>query len=278
MRFKILGLFLGAMAFSGCASTSKMEAVCDPCFDSSDLSSIADGDHRSEWNISRNEARHPVETLEFFGLRPDTNVIEISPSGGWYAEIIAPYVKEKGSYIGTVGSMTPKRAYRKRANETLFGKFNRYKKSFPKGRFVVFAPPSKAPIAPDGSADMVLTFRNLHNWMRGYELSQAFRTFHRVLKPGGILGIVEHRGHADRDQDPTAKSGYVNEAYVIKMAKKAGFRLEGRSEVNANPRDTKDHPKGVWTLPPSLRLKDKDRDKYLAIGESDRMTLKFVKR
>ena len=260
----------------GCASSG--QTICDaPCFNPNNLRSITNGEHRSDRNISRNKFRHPVKTLEFFGLRPETNVIEISPSGGWYAEIIAPYVKEEGSYIGTVGSMRPKKNYQKRSNKTLFGKFKSYKNSFPKGKFVVFSPPSMEPIAPDRSADMVLTFRNLHNWMRHYELSEAFRTFYRALKPGGVLGVVEHRGNPAVLQDPKAASGYVNEEYVIEMAQKAGFRLADRSDVNANPRDTKDHPKGVWTLPPSLRLKDKDRDKYLAIGESDRMTLKFIK-
>lgn len=275
MRLKIIGLFLGAIALQACASTG--QTVCDQCFDSTELSSIAGGKHRSNKNISRNRFRHPVKTLEFFGLRPETKVIEIAPSGGWYAEIIAPFVKERGSYTGTVGSMRPKKGYQKRANKTLFGKFKRYKKSFPKGKFVVFSPPSMEPIGPDGSADMVLTFRNLHNWMRRYELSEAFRTFYRVLKPGGVLGVVEHRGNPAVSQDPKAASGYVNEEYVIAMAKKAGFRLARRSDINANPRDTKNHPKGVWTLPPSLRLKDKDRDRYLAVGESDRMTLKFIK-
>lgn len=276
MKLKLFGLFFGAIALQACASTS--QTICDaPCFNPKNLRSIAIGEHRSDKNISRNRFRHPAKTLEFFGLQPDTHVIEISPSGGWYAEIIAPYVKAGGSYTGTVGSMHPKKAYRKRANKALFGKFKRYANSFPEGHFIVFSPPSTEPLGPEGSADMVLTFRNLHNWMRHYELSEAFRTFYRALKPGGIMGVVEHRGNPAVAQDPKAANGYVNEDYVILMAKKAGFRLVGKSEVNANPQDTKDHPKGVWTLPPSLRLKDKDREKYLTIGESDRMTLKFVK-
>jgi predicted methyltransferase len=133
-------------------------------------------------------------------------------------------------------------------------------------------------IAPPGSADFVLTFRNLHNWIERGEVEGALRAFHQALKPGGVLGVVDHRGRADMTQEAQMKSGYVREDYAIALIEKAGFRLAGRSEVNANPKDTKDHPVGVWALPPTYRMKDQDRAKFQAIGESDRFTLKFVKK
>ena len=133
-------------------------------------------------------------------------------------------------------------------------------------------------IAPPGSADYVLTFRNLHNWVERNEAEGALRAFHKALKPGGILGVVDHRGRTDQTQEAQMKSGYLRQDYAVALIEKAGFRLLGASEANANPQDTKDHPAGVWTLPPTYRLKDQDREKYRAIGESDRFTLKFVKR
>ena len=138
-------------------------------------------------------------------------------------------------------------------------------------------PPNKLSIAPKSSVDRVLTFRNVHNWIKRDQAEEVFKAMFQALKPGGILGVVEHRNSAKQSQDPKTESGYVAEDYVIALAKKAGFKLQGKSELNANPKDTKNHPEGVWTLPPTLRLKDQDREKYLAIGESDRMTLKFLK-
>jgi len=146
-----------------------------------------------------------------------------------------------------------------------------------KVKITVLAPPDKTAIAPAGSADMVLTFRNIHNWMAAGTADQVFAAMFAALKPGGVLGVVEHRGNPAVPQDPKAKSGYVNQDYAIRLAEKAGFKFVEGSEINANPRDTKDHPKGVWTLPPTFALEDEDRAKYLAIGESDRFTLKFVK-
>ena len=138
-------------------------------------------------------------------------------------------------------------------------------------------PPEFLQIAPEGSADRVLTFRNVHNWMKQGQAASVFAAMYKALKPGGILGVVEHRNSAAKPQDERAASGYVSEDYVIALARNAGFEFLGKSEINANPKDSKDYPKGVWTLPPSLMLKEKDKKKYLAIGESDRMTIKFMK-
>jgi predicted methyltransferase len=236
------------------------------------LKAVIAGEHRSA-NAARDNARHPYETLSFFGIKPTMTVVELVPGGGWYTEILAPYLRDKGKYIGA-GQAPDKKggmAFRARldANPALYGK----------AAMAVFEPPSRYEIAPAGSVDMVLTFRNLHNWVGNGEdaLKTTFKEIHKVLKPGGVLGLVDHRLPVAMKQDEKASSGYVHEAYVIKIAESAGFKLAGKSEVNANPKDKADHEKGVWTLPPTLANKDKDREKYIAIGESDRMTLKFVK-
>ena len=203
-------------------------------------------------------------------------VVEIWPGRGWYSEILAPYLAGSGRFYAASWDQESTRRYVQRTlkayRKKFIGKPDQY------GEVILTElSRTKIDIAPPGSADAVLTFRSVHNWMKlGYEVV-IFEAMYRALKPGGVLGVVEHRGDPDVWQDPQALSGYVNEEYVIDLAEEAGFRLVGSSEVNANPKDTADHPKGVWTLPPTLRLKDKDRDYYLAIGESDRMTLKFIK-
>jgi predicted methyltransferase len=236
------------------------------------LKAAIGAEHRAD-NARRDAWRHPYETLSFFGIKPTMTVVELVPGGGWYTEILAPYLRDKGKYIAA-GAAPDKKggmALRARldANPALYGK----------AVTAVFEPPSRYEIAPPNSVDMVLTFRNLHNWVGDGEdsLKTTFKEIHKVLKPGGVLGIVDHRLPASMKQDDKASSGYVHEAWVIKLVEGAGFKLAGKSEVNANPKDKADHEKGVWTLPPVLANKDKDREKYLAIGESDRMTLKFVK-
>ena len=241
------------------------------------LADIADGDHRSAENRARNASRHPVETLEFFGLQPDMTVVEIWPSGGWYTEVIAPYVNEKGTYVAAHWDPEDEREFVRNGVKGFTDKLAERPDLYGNVQMGVLMPPEKWDFAAAGSVDMVVTFRNIHNWMpRGYA-EDMFVQIYKVLKPGGVLGVVEHRGNPDVEQDPKAVSGYVNEAYAIQLAEAAGFELAGKSEVNANPADTKDYDTGVWTLPPTLRKKDEDRDKYLAIGESDRFTLKFVK-
>jgi predicted methyltransferase len=223
--------------------------------------------HRTDSDKARDQYRHPLETLTWFGISNDMTVVEIWPGGGWYTDILAPFLKERGVYYAATSENAQPFKEKLAASPPLYGKV----------LVTELAPPTKIDIAPEGSADMVLTFRNIHNWMgRGYA-DEVFKAMYRALKPGGVLGVVEHRGNPALPQDPKAASGYVTEDHVIKLAEAAGFQLAGRYEINANPKDTKDYPEGVWTLPPTLRMKDVDREKYLAIGESDRMTLKFVK-
>jgi predicted methyltransferase len=226
--------------------------------------------YRTPANRARDIYRHPAETLAFFEVGPEMSVVEIWPSGGWYTEILAPYLATKGQYIIAEPSADPK-GYTNKRKEWM----KRYPAISKKSMNTQFLPPESSEVAPLGSVDRVLTFRNVHNWQGQAAKEAAFRGFYNALKPGGILGIVEHRAPAKGKFDP--ESGYVREADVIKLAEKAGFKLLAKSEINANPKDTKNYSEGVWTLPPTLTLGDKDREKYLAIGESDRMTLKFVK-
>jgi predicted methyltransferase len=232
--------------------------------------------HRSESNRARDKYRHPVETLGFFGIKPTDTVVEIWPGGGWYTEILAPYLADRGKLIvaSVAGRGSEGTAKRLDANPTLFGKVERA--NFP----TVLGGTG---VAPD-SADAVLTFRNVHNWGGGYMhpekkpySDEAFRELFAMLKPGGVLGIVDHRLPEGAGADREKTSGYIKVSTVRALAEKAGFQYVGASEINANPKDTADWPDGVWTLPPSLAKGDADREKYLAIGESDRMTLKFVK-
>jgi predicted methyltransferase len=241
------------------------------------LDRVLAGDYRSQANRQRDVYRHPKETLLFFGVRPESTVVEVWPgSAGWYTEIIAPLVRAEGKYYAAQFQPDPKSKYitdnLKAFNDKLASRPDLYRKVI-----VTSLGPTAFDIAPPGTADIVVTFRNLHNWMaRGYA-PQAIAAMYRALKPGGVLGVVEHRGNPAVPQDPQAKSGYVNEEYAIRMIEEAGFKLVAKSEINANPRDTKDYEQGVWTLPPTFRLGDKDRERYTTIGESDRFTLKFEK-
>ncbi len=232
--------------------------------------------HRSASNVVRDPYRHPSETLAFFGIQAHHTVIEVLPgSSGYYLEILAPWLKDKGHYIAadrddSLAQYIPDHL-----------KLLQRLKNEPQLYDQVQVTPFRADlhrIAPDASADVVISFRNLHNWMERNELQESLRAFHRALKPGGVLGVVDHRGRTDQTQDAQITSGYVRQDVAVALIEQAGFELVATSEVNANPKDTKDHPEGVWTLPPVYRLKDKDRAKYEAIGESDRFTLRFVKR
>ena len=259
-----------AVLVAACAATSSRQSTAEA------LTGILAADYRPEENRARDRYRHPKETLLFFGIRPEMSVLEVWPEPGWYTEVIAPLVRDKGKYYAAVIAADPESQYITQRVE----KYRRKLAERPDlyGRVsVVSFPADGSDAVPPASVDMVVTFRNIHNWMSRGTTAQAFATMYRALRPGGVLGVVEHRGNPAVAQDPQAKSGYVNEDYAIKLIEAQGFRLVGKSQVNANPRDTKDYEQGVWTLPPTYRLGDKDRDKYAAIGESDRFTLRFVK-
>ncbi|MFN4292115.1 MAG: class I SAM-dependent methyltransferase [Permianibacter sp.] len=247
----------------------------------SGLQAAVKGSHRDPANVDRDRFRHPVETLQFFGIKPNQTVVEIAPGGGWYTEILAPYLRDNGKLYAAHADPETTSNYQKRSLAAYKEKLAANPAVYDKVELTVFAPPAKVAVAPAGSADLVVTFRNVHNWwMRGggdANVQAAFKGMYDALKPGGVLGVVEHRLPASRPASEQENSGYMHESYVIKMAEAVGFKLEAKSEINANPEDTADHENGVWALPPTLTNGEKDRARYVAIGESDRMTLKFVK-
>lgn len=274
----LAALAASAPSFAASPATPAGAAPALAPADAAALDAALKGDWRDPKNVARDAYRHPKETLSFFGVTPTQTVVEITPGGGWYAEVLAPYLKNGGRYVAAVvdpASATEKsRGYYQRSVDGLQKKFTDAPAQFDKAATVKYDP--AAPVfGAAGSADVVLTFRNVHNWRSANQAEGMFKGFFEVLKPGGVLGVVEHRANQDVPADD--KSGYVSEAQVIALAEAAGFRLDGKSEVNANPKDSKDHPNGVWTLPPSNNHPEADRAKYQAIGESDRMTLRFVK-
>ena len=235
------------------------------------------GPQRTAEERTRDPYRHPMETLTFFGLTRNMRVVEISPGTGWYSAIIAPVVKSFGRYVAAIPDekLPNQPAYYATLNKQLTDRFSADHRTYGLPLPIVRYNADQPTFGPPASADMVLSFRNAHNWIADGTAEAYFQGFFAVLKPGGTLGIVDHRAAPGTVSD--GSTGYVTEQQVIDLATGAGFRLAGRSEINANPKDTKDHPEGVWTLPPTYALKDVDREKYRAIGESDRMTLKFVK-
>lgn len=226
---------------------------------------------RTPANVQRDRYRHPAETLAFFGVKPTQTVVEFIPGGGWYTEILAPMVKGRGQYVALVPTSQAERTRTMLTEKAAqFGPARVETVDFATGATTI----------QPGTADVVLTFRNVHNLLMSPNAAapaNTFKTFYAALKPGGVLGIVDHRLPEEMDTAKEKSSGYIKRSTVLRLAQEAGFRLAGESNVNANPKDTHDHPEGVWTLPPSYRLKDVDRAKYAAIGESDRFTLKFVK-
>ena len=263
------------IAFMYCAQSHSATA-------GSPLEAAITGKHRTPDYVQRDAARHPLETLTFFGIEPGMVVVEIWPgAAGWYTEILAPLLRQRGRlYAAHFNGDSPSSFFRESRAE-FEAKLGSNAAVYDRVIVTSFNPPAHVAIAPPGSADMVLTFRNVHNWyMNGggdERVIAAFAAMYRALKPGGVLGVVDHRLPVNRPIADQEGGGYVREDYVIAMARRAGFVLAAESEINANPRDTADHPKGVWTLPPTLDLGEVDRDKYRSIGESDRMTLKFVK-
>jgi predicted methyltransferase len=258
------------------AAHHEMDSVTNAALDAA----IA-GDHRSDANKARDEYRRPKETLAFFGFRSDMTVVEIWPGGGWYTEILAPALKDSGILYAAQYSVNPSFGYQRRYFGGFLTKLGQTPDVYRDVKITHLDFPYELAIAPAASADMVLTFRNAHNWLSpGYGAqadSLSFKVMFDVLKPGGVLGVVDHRWPDPETEDPEAGNGYVSEERIIKLAEAAGFELAGRSDMNRNDKDTHEHPEGVWTLPPSLALGDKDRQKYVEMGESDRMTLKFVK-
>ena len=268
-------LLAAASALAACGPTAGAEraAAFDLHADTA-IAAAVDAPTRTEANRARDQYRHPRETLSFFGVRPNHTLVEIWPGGGWYTEILAPLVAEQGQYwavangLGGIDKL-------KAANPAVYGKIRT-------AAFPAFNPGDAR--VPDGSADVVLTFRNVHNWRMGYQREdkqdyapEAFAQMFRMLKPGGTLGVVDHRLPESAPDERERTSGYIKVSTVRRLAEAAGFRFVAASEITANPRDTADHPNGVWTLPPALRTPEGQRDRYAAIGESDRMTLKFVK-
>jgi predicted methyltransferase len=238
------------------------------------------GAHRTPAFVARDAWRHPAETLAFFGLRPEMTVVEINPGAGWYTEILAPFLRDRGRLLLAAPSLQSDSDYERRSAERLQRKLQARPDIYDRVQFVAFEPPRRMQLAPAGSADLVLTFRNVHNWAaQGDDVVRAvFQAVAASLKPGGTFGVVDHRLPAGRAASPQARSGYLHEAYVMRLAEGAGFTLRARSEINANPRDSADHEGGVWALPPTLANGDRDRERYRAIGESDRMTLAFTRR
>ncbi|EIK98269.1 hypothetical protein PMM47T1_03359 [Pseudomonas sp. M47T1] len=245
------------------AAVAPPSTVSDKTFNSA-----LKGSWRDPANSARDRYRHPRQTLQFFGLRQDQSVIEITPGNGWYSEVLAPLLKDHGQYTAAVQSSG--------SADTLKQKFATDAPHYGKAQLLTFDPKSPK-FGPDDSVDTVLTFRNVHNWVMADNAKAMFQGFYQVLKPGGTLGVVDHRGKPGETVDQIKTSGYLPTDYVIKLATDAGFTLVGQSEVNANHKDTKDYPQGVWTLPPTYKLGDTNRAKYQAIGESDRMTLRFIK-
>lgn len=236
------------------------------------------GSHRSAANRARDAARHPLETLLHFKLQPDHQVVEITPGGGWFTEILAPWLAPRGRLYAAHYARDDAIEYRRKGRAAFEAKLAADPALY--GKVAIGTMPTSGAFTDmtvPGGADAVLTFRNVHNWIEDGTLDDMLRAFASVLKPGGVLGVEEHRAAPGTSLQQIIKTGYVTEALMIERARIAGFELQARSEINANPLDTKDHPNGVWSLPPTLRGGDVDRARFLAIGESDRFTHRYVK-
>jgi predicted methyltransferase len=271
LRQSLFAAGAALVLLSGCGPTASAErAAAASLYADTSIAAAIGAETRTPANVARDQWRHPRETLGFFGVEPDDTLVEIWPGGGWYTEILAPLLREQGNYW-TVGS--------ERQLSQVRGLIQKDPATYGKIRLAGFPAQASDVRVPDGSADVVLTFRNVHNWlMANPPLGEdAFRQMFAMLKPGGVLGVVDHRLPESADPARERSSGYVKVSTVRRLAEAAGFRLVGESEINANPADSKDHPNGVWSLPPTYRGGDTERARFAAIGESDRMTLKFVK-
>ncbi len=266
-----------ALALAACSGGDSTVTAQAPVVNGAKLAGVLAGEQRSQGNKDRDQWRHPAEVLEFFGISDDKAVMEIWPGGGWYTEVLAPYLRDSGRYIAASWDPDSSIPFIRDAAAAYAAKLAEQPEFYDQTEIGVLMPPGMLQPVPAGSVDVVLTFRNIHNWMPRDSQQMMLQAMYNALKPGGVLGVIEHRGVAGSEQDPKASTGYVNEDFAIELIESVGFVLEAKSEINANPADSKDHPEGVWTLPPTLRLKEQDQETYLAIGESDRFTLKFVK-
>lgn len=257
-------------------------SVATPVDASAAISAAVASPQRSDADRDRDRYRHPVDTLAFFGIRPAMQVVEIWPGGGWYSRVLAPLlttplIAAHFPVTAAPGSDQRRAAYFARSRAAYAEQVANPGSPLAGVSLAEFDPSQGLLSVAPASADALLTFRNVHNWLVGDAEQRAFELFYTALRPGGVLGVVEHRAIAGTSREAMASSGYMTEAYVVELAERAGFVLEARSEINANPLDDRDHPAGVWTLPPNLRLGERERDTYLAVGESDRMTLRFRK-
>lgn len=269
---------LSALATLATAGSLPLHAQTDDTRPDARLREAIAGAHRSAAFRARDAARHPEETLRFFGLAPTQQVIELAPGGGWYTEVLAPYLREQGTLFVAGESADDPSDYRRRGRRTLDALLARHPALYDRVRVGLLPrTPRFTDIAPAGGADLVLTFRNVHNWLEAGHLDAMLQAVAAVLKPGGVLGVEEHRAPPGSSLAWMVKNGYVSEDLVIERCRAAGLTLAARSEVNANPLDTKDHPNGVWSLPPTLRGGEVDRARFMAIGESDRFTHRYVK-
>lgn len=281
-RIRQLIISVAGVLLAACASGPTPPAASRPSAPPRDtvtaraIERVLEGDQRSADNRARDVYRHPLDTLLFFGIKPGMTVVEVWPGAdGWYTEVLAPLLSG-GKLYAALPPPQPDNEYLTAARKSFADKLAARPDLY--GNVTVTSlGPGSFNVAPPGGADLVVTFRNLHNWMNLGYAKDAFAEMYRALKPGGTLGVVEHRGLADKAQDPRAASGYVNEQFAIDLITSVGFVLDGRSEINANPKDTKDYEQGVWALPPTYRAGNRDRAKYQAIGESDRFTLRFRK-
>jgi predicted methyltransferase len=270
----LVSLCMLASTLAAAADSKSMTAGAAKAPDPALLKAVADPARTPKY-VARDPFRHPAEELTFFGLEPNMTVVEVWPGGGYWTEIMGPYLKTSGHYYAAV-TVTGESQEEDKGTAAWRTRMEA-KKDHIGTLTITELGKGHYDVAPPGSADLIVTFRNLHNWMDGGYADDALKGFYTALKPGGILGIEDHRGLDTKPQDPKAKSGYVRQDYTIELARKAGFEFVGASEINANPKDTKEYPEGVWTLPPTLALGDKDRAKYVAIGESDNYVLKFRK-
>lgn len=270
-------LFITALS-TACLLSPQWALALDTDF-TTKLETASQGEHRSDKNKARNQYRHPIETLDFFGLKSDMSVLEIGPGGGWYTEILAPAMRDTGVYVaGSYDvSVEGQAKYRYRQHKKLLSNIVNKPDLYGQVKVATYSPPESRSLWKPGSVDMVLTFRSSHGWLRDGLIDDVYSDFFKVVKPGGILGVVQHRAPESGNAVEWAKKGYVPESRLIKAAESAGFVLDGKSDINANAKDLKDHDEGVWRLPPTLSLGELDREKYIAIGESDRMTLRFKK-